>query len=79
VHLDLTIPEIGVHEAKKFVARHRLYQLIDYRNRVTILRASFIKVGKVDADYPFAILFLHENGIGEPVGVESLSNEANLK
>ena len=25
VHLDLIIPEIGVHEAKEFVACHRLY------------------------------------------------------
>jgi len=40
-----------------------------------ILWASFIEVSEVDADAPLAIL-LHKDGIGEPVGVEGLSDEA---
>ena len=70
VHLDLIIPGIGVHEAKKFVARRRFYQLIDPRKGITVLRANFIEVDKVDADSPLVIFFLHENGIGEPFRVE---------
>jgi len=79
VHLDLTMPEIDVHEVKELVARRRLYQLIDPQKRITLLGASFIEVGKVDTNSPFAILFLHENGIGELIGIEHLSNEGNLK
>ena len=61
------------------MVRHLLYQLINPRKRITVLRASFIKVGKVDADSPLVILFLQDNKIGEPVRVERLSKEANLK
>jgi len=78
MYFDLTIPRIGVHEAKKLMAHHRLYQLIDPRKGITVLRANFIEVGKVNADSSLAIL-LHENGVSEPVWVERLSNEASLK
>jgi len=59
VHLDVIISEIGVHEAKELVACRRLYQLIDPWKEITVLQTSFIEVGKVDADSPLAILFLH--------------------
>jgi len=79
VHLDLIIPGIGVSEAKEFVACRRLYQLINPRKGITVFRASFIEVGKVDANSPLTILLLHENGIGESIQVKCFSNEFNSK
>jgi len=56
------------------MARSCLYQLIDPREGEAIL----LGVSEVDADPPLVILLLHENGIGEPVRVECLSDEADL-
>ena len=46
---------------------------------ITILRADFVEICEVDADSPLPVLFLHEDGIGEPVRVERLSDEASLE
>jgi len=45
---------------------------------ITILRADFVEICKVDADSPLPVRFLHENGIGEPVGVERLLDEVEV-
>ena len=45
------------------MVRCHLYQLIDPRKEIDVLRARFIEVGKVDADSPLVILLLHEDGL----------------
>ena len=77
MHLDLVIPGVGIHEVKKFMARRCLYQLVDPQEGEAIFWANFIEVSEVDAYPPLAII-LHEDGIGEPVGIEGLSDEASL-
>ena len=69
MHLDLIIAGIGILEAKKLVSCCSFYQLVDPRKKVTILQAGFVEICKVDADSPVIVLFLHKNGIGEPVRV----------
>jgi len=78
VSLDLVVPGVSLHETEKLRARHCLYHLIHPWEGETILWASFIEVSEVDADPPPAVLLLHEDEIGEPVGVECLSDEADL-
>jgi len=78
VHLDLIIVGIGVHEAKELVSCRNFYQLVDPWE-ITIFRVGFVEICKVDADSPLPVLFLHEDGIGEPVRVERLSDEASLE
>ena len=79
MHLDLIIAGIGVYKAKELVFCRSLYQLVDPRERITILQAGFVEIFKVDADSPLLVLILHEDGIGEPVRVERFSDEANLE
>ena len=45
------------------------------REKLSFGQAS---VSEVDADPLLAIFLLYENKIGEPIGIESLSNEAGL-
>jgi len=52
--------------------------LIDPREREVILWASFIEVSEVDANPIVVNLFLHKDGIGKAIGVECLSDEADL-
>ena len=68
MHLDLIIPGIGVHEAKELVVRRHLYQLIDPRKGITVLRASFIEVDKIDAESLLAILFFTRTGLESQSG-----------
>ena len=70
----MVIPGAAVHEAEKFMARCRFYQLIDPPGGKAILWTNFMEVSEVDVGPPLVIL-LHEDGIGEPVGVECLSDE----
>ena len=78
-HLDVVVPGVGVHEVEKFVPRCCFHQLIDPWEGEAILWACFIKVSEVDADPLFAILLLHEDGIGEQVGIVGLSDEVGLQ
>jgi len=77
VHLDLIVAGIGVHETKEFMSCRGFYQLIDHRERVTILLAGFVEIYKVDLDSPLSAFFLHEDG--EPVGVERFPDESRLE
>ena len=47
----------------------RLDELVYFRKRKAVFRASFIEVSEVDAHSPFAVL-LYEDWIGEPVRVK---------
>ena len=76
VHLDLIVAEIGIYEVKKLVSCCGFHQLVDPRERVTILWKGFIEIYKVNADSALPFFFLHECGIGESVGVKCLSDEA---
>ena len=79
VHLYLVVPGVGVYEDEEFVTCRYFYQQIDPWEGEAILCAGFIEVSEVNADPPFVFLLLHEDGIGEPVGVISLSDEFSLQ
>jgi len=78
VHLDLIIARIGIHEAKELVSCHSLYQLMNPQEEITILWACSVEACKFDADSLLPVLFLHEDGIREPVGVKHFSDKAHL-
>ena len=68
MHFDLVLSGVGVLEAEEFVAHRCLYQLIDPREWEAVFQAGFIEVSEVDVNPPLAILLLHWDEIGEPVG-----------
>ena len=68
----LGLIRIGVHEAKELMACRHLYWLIDPRKEIIVLRASFIEVGKVDADSPLAFFFFTRTELESSRGKTSL-------
>jgi len=61
------------------MTRRCLNRLVDPQKEETIFWVSFIEISEVDVDPPLAILLLYKGGIGEPAGVEGLSDEAGLQ
>jgi len=55
------------------------FKLIDHREEIIVIWAGFVEIRKVDTDSLLPVLFLHEDVIREPVGVECFSNEASLE
>jgi len=58
--------------------RRCFYQLIDPQEGEAIHWKSFIEVSEVDVEPSLVVLLLHEDEIGEQVGVECLSDEVSL-
>ena len=55
------------------------FKLIDHREEIIVIWAGFVEIRKVDTDSLLPVLFLHENGVREPIGIEYFSDEASLE
>ena len=57
------------------MASHRVYQLINSWQWVTILGTCFVQVSEIYAHSPLATCFLHHHHIGQPIWVIDFLNE----
>lgn len=63
-HAYLIVSQESIHEGQQLVVRSGIYQLVDSRERIAILRISFIQVGIINAHRPVTISFLNKYNIG---------------
>jgi hypothetical protein len=73
------VPRIGAEKAEGFTPYGQVHNLIYARQREWILRTRFVETGVVDAHPPFAALLFHQHGVGQPLGVVYLFDEARRK
>jgi hypothetical protein len=72
-------PGVGVKKAEGFAPCGRIHNLIYVRQSDQVLLARFVDTGVVDAHSPFATLPFHQHGVGQPLGVVYLPDEARRK
>lgn len=77
VHLDLIVTWVLVEETKNFVSIGAIDKPVDVTERVSVLRASFVKVGVVNTHSPLFIGFLDHHNIWQPCWIRDFSNEAS--
>jgi hypothetical protein len=70
---------VGVEEAEGFAPCGRSHNLIYAWHRERILWACFVDTGVVDTHPQFATLLFHQHGVGQPLGVVYLPDEAHRK
>jgi hypothetical protein len=74
---DLVVPGVAVEEAEQVAARCGVDDLVNPRQPEGVLRAVLVEVGVVDAHPPLIrVLLADEDGVGEPLRMEDLSDEA---
>jgi hypothetical protein len=72
------VPGVAVEEAEQFAARRGVDDLIYPRQPEGFLRTVLVEVGVVDAHPPLVrVLLADEDGVGEPLRMEDISDEAS--
>ena len=72
MHPNLVVTREGVHKAQQLMPSCRVYQYVDSWERAAILRACFVKVGKIYAHPPLPASFLNHYYVCQPVRVVHL-------
>jgi hypothetical protein len=72
VHEDLVVTRKYIHKAEQLEPGGRVNQCIDAREREAIFGRGLVEVGEVHTHPPLSIGFLHQDYIGQPVGVVDL-------
>jgi hypothetical protein len=70
------VPGVAVEEAEQVAARRGVDDLVDPRQPEGVLGAVLVEVGVVDAYPPLVRVLADEDGVGEPLRMEDLFDEA---
>jgi hypothetical protein len=71
------VPGVAVEEAEQVAARRGVDDLIYPQQPKGVLGAVLVEVGVVDAHPPLIrVLLADEDGVGKPLRMENLSDEA---
>ena len=79
VHSDMIIARESVHEAEELVTNSGIHYKVDTGEGKAIFRASPINIGRINAESSFAIRFLDENHISQPIGINYFSNSSGWR
>ena len=69
VHTDLVVAREGIHKTEKFIACCSVHDEVDPWQREAVLWAGFVYVGEVDTESPFAVRFLDEHDVSQPLRI----------
>jgi hypothetical protein len=74
----VVVPGAAVEEAEQVAACRGVDDLVYLRQPVGVLRSVLVEVGVVDAHPPLVrVLLADEDGVGEPLRMEDISDEAS--
>jgi hypothetical protein len=69
------ITRVGIEEAQDFVARCRIYHLVDVWEGQRILWARFFQISVIDTHPPFFIFLSDKYRVGQPLGVVNFTDK----
>ena len=72
------IPLKDIQKTHPQVTIRYINQLVYFRNRVRILRTCSIKVGKINANFPYPTLLPHHYNVSQPLWIKYLFDSPSL-